>query len=174
MHVWFIDILITHIVVGGFIGVLFIEVSHLWICFWDLGDQMSDGRNLWVGIGGVSFSHYVWVLAVTVCWSKVLIQFLQYLGKFVECSFPKVKNVGFWVSAPALEVSLVFVLRYWFISRFLASVLLGIGCLPFPPVIWYIKFINLRWEGWFLFGHSPTFPRHFLFFCCIHVCVWHN
>ena len=85
--------------------------------------------------------------------------------------FSQGQNVAFRVSALALEVSLAFVLRDWFIYRFLASVLLGIGGLPLSPVIWYIKFINLRWEGWFLFGHSPTFPRHFLFFCCIHVCV---
>ena len=174
VHVWFIDILIPQLLVGGFISVLFIEVIHLWICFWDISDQMSDGRNLWVGEGVCGFSHDVWVASVTVCWSEVLLHLLHCLGKFFECSWPKVKNVAFRVSAPALEVSLGFGLQAWIIYRFLDSVLLCIIGFPLVPVIWYIKFINLMWEGWFYSSIPPPFPLYFLFFCCSHICVWNE
>ena len=122
--------LLPQIFVDVFIIVLFIELSHICICFGALGAQISDGRHLWVGGGGRSFSHYGWLVAVTVCCSEVSLHFLHRLGKFVGCSWPKVKNVAFRVSAPSLGVNLFFGLQTWFISRFLASVLLGLGGLP--------------------------------------------
>ena len=44
------------------------------------------------------------------------------------------QNVAFQVSAPGLEVSLGFGVQVWFISRFLASVLLGLVGFPLFPV----------------------------------------
>ena len=41
-------------------------------------------------------------------------------------------------SAPALDVSLGFGIQDFLISRFLASVLLGLGGLPLVPVSWDI------------------------------------
>ena len=64
----------------GFIGVLFLEVSYLCICFWALGAQFSDGRHLWVGEGGRGFSRCGLLATVTLCCSKVLLQFLHCLG----------------------------------------------------------------------------------------------
>ena len=130
-----------------------------------LGAQLpiSDGMNLWVGEGGRGFSHNGWLAAVTVCCSNVSHHFLHCLGKFFGCSWPKVKYVAFQVSAPALEVSLGFEIRDWFISIFLASVLLGIVGLPPVTVSQDLLFITLRWAGWFLFDHYPIFPIYFLF-----------
>ena len=68
------------------------------------------------------------------------------------------QNIALQVSALALEVSLDFGLRAWFILRFLASVLLGIGGLPIVPVSQGLRFITLRLAGWFRFDHPPNFP----------------
>ena len=79
---------------------------------------------------GRSFSHDIWMEAVPVCCSELSLQILHCLGGFVGYSWPKVKNIAFQVSVPALEVSLIFELQAWFISRFLASVLIGVGVFP--------------------------------------------
>ena len=95
----------------------FLEVGHLSICFWSICAQISDGRFLWVGEGGRSFSHDGWLTTVTVCCSKLFLQFLHCSGKFIGCSWFKVKSIAFQVSVPSLEVSLVFGIRAWFILR---------------------------------------------------------
>ena len=147
----------------------FSEVGHLYIWFWALYAQISDGRHLWVGEGGHSFSHDGWMTAVTVCLSKVSLQFLHSSIKFVGCYWSKVKSISFPVSAPALEVSLCSGLWAWFISSFLNSVLIGIGGLYPFPISQDIQFITLRWAEWFWLDHYPTYPRYFLFLCWIHV-----
>ena len=60
----------------------------------------------------------------------------SFFGKIVECSCTKIKNVASQVSVRALKVSYGFVLQAWFISRFLASVLLWHGGLPLIPISW--------------------------------------
>ena len=82
----------------------------------------------------------------------------SFFGLFVWFSCPKVKNVSFKVIALALEVNIGFGLRSWFISRFLASVPLGIGVFPLLTVSWDLQFIALGWAGWFWFDNSRTFP----------------
>ena len=49
-----------------------------------------------------------------------------------------VKSVVFQFSAPALEVSLGFGLRAWFVWSFLTSVLLGLGGFYLVPIIQYL------------------------------------
>ena len=129
---------------GGFIDVIFLKVSHLYPYFGVLGDQISYGRYLWVGKGGRCFSHDGWLAAITVFFSEILLQFLHCPGKTFVSSWPKVKNVAFRFTAPALEVSIIFGIGDWFVSIFLSSVLLGIGGLPLVPVSRYILFITLR------------------------------
>ena len=75
------------------------------------------------------------------------------------------QNIDFQVSAPALEVSLGFEIWDWLISKFLASVPLGLVGFPLVPVSRDIQFITLRWAVWFRFDHLPTFHRYFLFLC---------
>ena len=133
----------------GFIDVLFLEVSHLCIYFWALVDQISDIRHLWFREVGSSCSHYVWLAAVTVCFSEVSLQFLHYSGKNSDALGPRSKYISFQFISPALEISLGFRIWDWFISRFLASVLIGIGGLPLVPVSQDIRFITLRCSGWF-------------------------
>ena len=86
VHVWFLEILLPRILVDGLIYIIFIEVGHISIYFWALGAQISDGRYLWVGEGGLSFSQYGWLVAVTVCWYRASLQFLHCSGEFVGCS----------------------------------------------------------------------------------------
>ena len=148
VHVLFVDILLPQILVDGLIDICF-ETGHISICFWALGAKISDSRHLWVGEGGHSFSHDGWMVAGTVCCSKVSFQFLHCSGKFFGCSWFKVKITAFQVSAPALEVSFSFGIRAWFISRFIAAILLGLGGLPLFYVIQELRFITLRWTGWF-------------------------
>ena len=78
-------------------------------------------------------------------------------GKFSGCSWSKVKSIASQVSAPALEVNIGFGIRTWFILRFLASVLIGIGGLLLFPISWDFQWITLRWAGWFWFDHPPPF-----------------
>ena len=147
----------------------FFEVIHICIYFWALGAQISDGRNIWVMEVRRSFNHDVCLADVTVCWFKVSLQLIHCYGEFVGCYWSKVKSIAFQVSAPALEVSIIFGLRDCFISRFIASVLLELGGFSLVTVSWDLRFITLRWEGWFEFNHSPNFPRYFLFLCWIQV-----
>ena len=70
---------------------------------------------------GRSFSHDIWMEAVTVCCSELSLQILHCLGGFVGYSWPKVKNIAFQVSVPALEVSLIFELQAWLSFRILDS-----------------------------------------------------
>ena len=120
----------------GLIDNLFLKVYHLTICFWALDDQINNGTHFWVGEGGRSFIHDGCITAVTVCCSKVSLQFLYVSGKFLRCYWPKVKIVSFQVSAPTREVSIDFGLWAWFISSFLTSVLIGIGGLSLVSVSW--------------------------------------
>ena len=128
---------------GGWPRQFFFEVGHIPI-FLELGAQISDGRQIWVGEGGLSFIHDGWLVAVTVCLSKVLLQIIHCSGVFVGCSCSKVKSISFQVSAPAMEVSLGFELWAWFISRFLAFVILGLGGFPLVPVSRDLRFNTLR------------------------------
>ena len=137
--------------------------------FLALNAQISDGRHLWVGEGGRSFSHYGWLTAVTVWCSKVSIQLLHCSGKFFICSWSKVKSVVFQVSTPDIEVNLGFGLLAWIISTlFLTSVLIRLGDLSLVPVSWDPQFISFRWAGCRQFDHYPTFSRSFLFLCWIY------
>ena len=108
--------------------------------------------------GGYTLSHDGWLSAVTLCCSKVLLQFLYFSGGFVGCSWSKVKSIAFQVSAPALEISLGFGIWAWFISSFLASIIIELGGLSLVPGSWGFQFIFLRWAGWYQFDHSLTFP----------------
>ena len=158
----------------GFIDVIFIEVSHLCICFWGLGNKISDVRHLWVGECGRGFSHDGWLEAVTGCCSEVLIQFLHCLGKVVGCSWPKVKNLAFQVIAPALEASIDFGLWDWFISRFLPLCFLGLEACPlFPSVGIFDKLPSGGRDSFNL-----TIPSPFLNLSCSYVeftfCVCRN
>ena len=94
--------------------------------------------HLWVRVGGCSFNHDGWLVPVTVYCSEVLLQFLHCLVEVLGCSWLKIKHIAFQVSALPLEVNLGFRIRAWFILRFLASTLLGIGGLPLSPVSQYI------------------------------------
>ena len=60
----------------------------------------------------------------------------SFFGEIFECSCPKIKNVASQFIVPALKVSYGFVLQAWFISRFLASILLWHGGLPLVPISW--------------------------------------
>ena len=158
-----VDILFPHLLADGLIDILFFVVGHLFICFWALNAQISDGRHQWVGEGDRSFSRDGWLTAIFVCCSKVLLQFLHCSGELVRCSWSKVKIVAFQVSALALEVSLGFGHRAWFILWFLTSVILGLGGLYLIPNSRYLQLITFRWAGWFVFDHYPTFSLSFLF-----------
>ena len=142
--------------------------------FWGARWKISDGRHIWVGEGGHGFSHDGWMEAVTGFFSNVFLQLLHCSGEFFRCYLPKVKTVAFQVSAPDLVVSISFRIRAWFISRFFAYVILGIGGFTLVPVIRDLWFINLRWAGWFWFGHPPTFPWYLLFLRWIHIFVFQN
>ena len=134
MYVIFIDILLPQIFVYGFIDVLFLKVSHLCVYFWSIDAKIRYVRHLWVGEGVHGFSHDGWLADVTVCCSEVSLQFLHCSGKFVGFYWPKVKDVAFKVSAPALEVGLGFRLRAWLVLGILTYVLLGVGGLTLVPV----------------------------------------
>ena len=103
--------------------------------FWELSAQMFDGRNLLFGEGCHGFSHDGWMEAVTGFFSNVFLQLLHCSGEFFRCYLPKVKTVALQVSAPDLVVSISFRIRAWFISRFFAYVILGIGGFTLVPVI---------------------------------------
>ena len=150
----------------------FLEVGHLSICFWALGAQISDVRHLWVRKVVCNFSHYGWLTAVTVCCSKTQLQFLHCPGKNFRCSWSKFKSLVFQVSTPDLEVSLNFGLQAWFISRFLTSILLGIGGLSLVPVSRDLQFITSGGRNGFDSNITPPFLDlscsyvKFTFFVC--------
>ena len=87
---------------------------------------------------------------------------------------PRSKYIAFQVSTLALEVSLVFGLRAWFIFRFLASVLLGLGGFPTFTVSWDIDSLYSCGRD----GFDLTIPPHLLNISCSYVefkfCVCRN
>ena len=88
MHVWFVEILLPDLFMDDFIGGLFLEVMHIYICSSKIGAQICDGRHIWVGEGGQGFVHDGWLLDVTLCCSEVLLQFLHFSGEFFGRSLP--------------------------------------------------------------------------------------
>ena len=92
----------------------------------------------------------------------------------IECFWSKIKSIAFQVSEPALEVNISFRLQTWFISRFLASVLLGIGGLHLVPISQDIQLITLRWEGWFRFNHLPPILDISCYYVEFTFCVCRN
>ena len=83
MHVQLVDILLPQILPDGFIGVILLELSHLYICFGAPDHRIRDDWNISVREGGQGFSHDSWLAAVTVRFSKISLQFLHCPGKIV-------------------------------------------------------------------------------------------
>ena len=81
--------------------------------------------------------------AATLHCSEVSLHFLHCSGEIFGCSWPKVKDVSFQVSAPALEAGLRFGIRAWLFLVILTSVIIGIGVLPLVPASRFLWFITL-------------------------------
>ena len=80
----------------------------------------------------------------------------------------------FQVSAPELKVSPGFRLQDWFISRFLASILLDIGACPLFLSVGIFDLLPSCGQDGYVSTISFTFPQNSLFFCLIHVYVCCN
>ena len=98
-------------------------------------------------------------------------------GEIFEFSCPKIKNVAFRFIVPALKVSYGFVLQAWFISMFIASILIGHGGLPLISISWYIKLISSIFYSVYRYkyGSQDFTTRIRTSSCCIFcfICIPH-
>ena len=152
----------------------YFEVGHLSICFWALGSQISDGRHIWVGESGLSFSHDGWLASVNVCCSKVSLQFLHSSRFFLDALVPRLKvQPSKSVHRPWKLVS-VSGSRLGLFQGFLPLYFLGLEACPLFPSFGIFDSSPSGGRD----GFYPTIPSPFLDLSCSYVeftfFVWRN
>ena len=109
MHICFADILLPQFLTGIFFNALLFGVGRLHIRFGTLDAHVrADCWHLWVGECIWCLGHDGCLTAIDVDCTKVPLRLLHSPRKLVQGSQPKVEDVAFQVTAPALEVSLGF------------------------------------------------------------------